>query len=185
MAEEIEIEKKYEVKRLPENLMNFEHMTIEQSYLNKGGSPIRLRKFIKKDEINYIFSKKVRVDSNEFECIEHNVNLSESLYNELLNVKEGRTIIKTRFKIPLEDGLKVDLDVYHDFFEGVCVAEIEYASIEQAKDYKTPNWLGEELSNLKKMSNSYMATKAKDIMEYIKYIPPNLDITNFNIKKTN
>lgn len=37
MAKELEIEKKYKVKRLPENLSGFEHKTIEQSYLNKGG----------------------------------------------------------------------------------------------------------------------------------------------------
>lgn len=60
MAKELEIEKKYKVKGLPKNLENFEHKTIEQSYLNKGGAPIRLRKFIKGDKIQCIFSKKVR-----------------------------------------------------------------------------------------------------------------------------
>ena len=47
LNEELEIEKKYKVKELPENLSSFEYELIEQSYLNKGGEPIRLRKFIK------------------------------------------------------------------------------------------------------------------------------------------
>lgn len=171
MAEEIEIEKKYKVKKLPSNLMKFDHMTIEQSYLNKGGAPIRLRKFIKGNEVRCIFSKKARVAEGSFECVEHNIELPENLYQEFLSAKEGRTIIKTRYKIPLTDGLKIDLDVFHDFFEGVCVAEIEYTSIEQANNYKVPDWLGEELTDSEKLANGYMATKANDISEYVDYIP--------------
>lgn len=170
MGKEIEIEKKYKVKKLPENLEECENFTIEQSYLNKGGSPIRLRKFIKSDKINYIFSKKVRVAKDMPECIEYNIELTEEIYLKLLEAKEGRTIIKTRYKVPIGDGLKVDLDVFHDFFEGVCIAEIEYKSIDQANNYIVPNWLGEELFGIEKLHNSYMATKANDISEYYDFI---------------
>lgn len=170
MAKEIEIEKKYKVKKLPENLNTFEHMTIEQSYLNKGGAPIRLRKFIKENETRCVFSKKARVNEGSIESVEHNINLTEELYKEFLEAKEGKTIIKTRYKIPLKDGLKIDLDVFHDFFEGVCVAEIEYTSEEQANNYAIPEWL-EEISDSEKLSNSYMATKANDINEYAEFIP--------------
>ena len=170
MAKEIEIEKKYKVKRLPENLEKYEHKTIEQSYLNRGGSPIRLRKFIKEKEIHCVFSKKVKVEKGSIECIENNIELPEKIYQDLLEAKEGRTILKTRYIIPLEDGLKVEIDIFHDFFEGVCVAEIEFNSIEQAKNYTVPSWLGEELTGEKKMTNVYMATKADDISEYEEYI---------------
>lgn len=171
MVKEFEIEKKYKVKKLPENLCDFEHKTIEQSYLNKGGAPIRLRKFIKDNQIHYVFSKKARIAENSFECIEHNIDLSEDIYQKLLNAKEGRTIIKTRYKIPLSNELNIDLDVFHDFFEGVCIAEIEYKSIEQANNYKVPDWLGEELTNSDKLANGYMATQANNINEYIEFMP--------------
>lgn len=171
MTKELEIEKKYKVKRLPENLDRFEHKSIEQSYLNKGGAPIRLRKFINGNQICCVLSKKARITEGSFECIEHNIELPEDIYQELLNAKEGRTIIKTRYKIPLTNGLNIDLDVFHDFFEGVCIAEIEYESIEQANNYRVPDWLGEELTNSEKLTNSYMATKANDISEYIDFMP--------------
>lgn len=171
MTKELEIEKKYRVKRLPENLDSFEHKVIEQSYLNKGGAPIRLRKFIKDDQIRCVFSKKARIAEGAFECIEHNIELPESIYEKLLSAKEGRTIIKTRYKIPLTNGLSIDLDVFHDFFEGVCVAEIEYESIEQANNYRVPDWLGEELTNSEKLANGYMATHADNINEYVDFIP--------------
>lgn len=170
MAKEVEIEKKYKVIKLPDNLESFEYKTIEQSYLNKGGAPIRLRKFIKGENIQCIFSKKVRIAEDAIECIEHNIELPENIYQELLNAKEGKTLIKTRYKIPLEDGLNVELDIFHGSFEGVCVAEIEYESVEQAKNYNVPEWLGEETTNIKKLSNSYMATQDVSISEYEEFM---------------
>ena len=170
MSKEIEIEKKYRVKKLPENLNDFEHITIEQSYINNGGSPIRIRKFISANTHKYIISKKARIKEGSFEFVENNLELPEEVYQGLLEFKEGRTIIKTRYKIPLQDGLKLDLDVFHGFFEGVCVAEIEYESVQQANDYKVPAWLGEELTNAKKLANVYMATQVSDISEYDEYM---------------
>ncbi|MBO5349884.1 MAG: adenylate cyclase [Clostridia bacterium] len=171
MAKELEIEKKYKVKRLPQNLDKYEHKTIEQSYLNKGGAPIRLRKIIKGENVQWIFSKKARIAEGSFECIEHNIKLPENIYQELLNAKEGRTIIKTRYKITLQSGLNVELDVFHGFFEGVCIAEIEYKSVEQANNYRVPEWLGEEVTNLEKLANGYMAMQADSISDYEEFIP--------------
>lgn len=172
MLKEVEIEKKYKVKRLPCNLEEFEHLTIEQSYLNKGGAPIRLRKFIKENEVKCIFSKKTKKEQDSLEKIEYNIELSEELYQEFLKAKEGRTILKTRYKIPLENGAKMDLDIFHDFFEGLCIAEIEYVSVEQANNFKIPEWLEgvEGIEDFEKLTNSYMATKAIDINEYKEYI---------------
>lgn len=170
MAKEIEIEKKYKVKALPENLDSFEHMTIEQSYLTKEGTPIRIRKFIRENEVKCIFSKKAIVNEEKFECIEYNIELPENLYEEFVEAREGRMISKTRYKIPLDDGLKVDLDVFHGFFEGVCIAEIEFKNVEQFENYKVPDWLGEEIVERKKSTNQYMASKAKDISEYEEFM---------------
>lgn len=64
----------------------------------------------------------------------------------------------------------MDLDVFHDFFEGVCIAEIEYSSIEQANNYCIPSWLGEEVTDLDKLANGYMATKTDDVSEYSDFI---------------
>ncbi len=166
MAMEHEIEKKYQVLELPTNLNDYEYMEIEQSYLNKGGAPIRLRKFKDRNSIRCVFSKKARLEEGSFECIEHNIELPEDIYNQLVTAKEGRTIFKTRYRIPIDDNLNIDLDVFHDFFEGLCIAEIEYSSIEQANSFCVPNWLGKEVTTQEEFANGYMATKANDISEY-------------------
>ena len=171
MAKEIEIEKKYKVRKIPGNINSYEHKEIEQSYLNRGGSPIRLRKFTKGNESRCVLSKKVRNEEDaSIQCTETNIELPEEVYEELLKAKEGRTLKKTRYLIPLADGLKVELDVFHDFLEGVCIAEIEYRSLEQANNYCIPNWLEEITTEAKELSNNYMATQAKDRQEYIEYI---------------
>ncbi len=68
--------------------------------------------------------------------------------------------------MPLEDGLKVEIDKFKEFFDGVCFAEIEFKSEEQANSYKIPDWLGEDISNQKRVKNGYMAILAQDIGEY-------------------
>lgn len=168
MSRETEIEKKYKVLRLPEGFPNYPHKEIEQSYLNKGGEPIRLRRFEQNGEVSCLLSKKVR--ESDICCVEHNISLPPEVYEALKEAKEGRTISKTRYIIPLYGGLKAELDVFHDFFEGLRYAEIEFPSVEAAESYKTPDWLGEPQSSRGVLSNYYMAVVAEDIGEYREFM---------------
>lgn len=168
MSRETEIEKKYKVLRLPEGFPNYPHKEIEQSYLNKGSEPIRLRRFEQNGEVSCLLSKKVR--ESDICCVEHNISLPPEVYEALKEAKEGRTIRKTRYIIPLYGGLKAELDVFHDFFEGLRYAEIEFPSVEAAESYKTPDWLGEPQSSRGVLSNYYMAVVAEDIGEYREFM---------------
>ena len=82
------------------------------------------------------------------------------------NKIDGRIIYKTRYVVPLDNGLKVEIDRFKGFFEGVCFAEIEFKSEEQARSFEVPEWLGEDISNQKRVRNGYMAVEAGDIEEY-------------------
>jgi CYTH domain-containing protein len=163
----VEIEKKYRVIKLPEDIEKYKKIEIEQSYLNHGSKPtLRLRKY---NEDEYILSYKAR--KNEYKddlsiCDEVELPLSKESYEHLRNKIDGRTIYKTRYVIPLDGGLKVEIDKFKGFFDGVCFAEIEFKSEEQANSYKIPDWLGEDISNQKRVKNGYMAILAQDIGEY-------------------
>lgn len=163
----IEIEKKYRVRELPVDIEKFQKIEIEQAYLNHGCKPtLRLRKY---NEDQYILSYKARKKEyrNELSvCDEIELELSKEAYEHLKNKVDGRIIYKTRYIVPLDNGLKVEIDRFKDFFDGVCFAEIEYKSIEQANSYKIPSWLGEDISNQKRIKNGYMAIVAKNIDEY-------------------
>lgn len=168
MSRETEIEKKYKVLKFPDGFPNYPHKEIEQSYLNKGGEPIRLRKFEQNCEVTCVLSKKVR--ESDIRCVEHNITLPLEVYEALKEAKEGRTIRKTRYIIPIDGGLKAELDVFHDFFEGLRYAEIEFPSVEMAESYKTPDWLGEYQPSTGVLSNYYMAVIAEDIGEYREFM---------------
>lgn len=168
MPREIEIERKYKVLTLPDGFPDYPHKEIEQSYLNKGGEPIRLRRFEQNGEVRCVLSKKVR--ESDIRCTEYNIPLPLEVYEALKQAKEGRTIRKTRYVIPLEGGLKAELDVFHDFFEGLRYAEIEFPSVEMAKSYVTPDWLGEYQPSTGVLSNYYMAVVAEDISEYREFM---------------
>ena len=162
----VEIEKKYKVIKLPKDIEKYKKIEIEQSYLNHGKPTLRIRKY---NEDEYILSYKARKKEYKEDlsvCDEVELPLSQESYEHLRKKVDGRIIYKTRYVIPLEDGLKVEIDKFKEFFDGVCFAEIEFKSEEQANSYKIPDWLGEDISNQKRVKNGYMAISAKDIEEY-------------------
>ena len=163
----IEIEKKYRVMELPKDIEMYKKIEIEQAYLNQGCKPtLRLRKY---NDDEYILSYKARKKEyceNLSVCDEIELPLSKEAYEHLKNKIDGRIIYKTRYVIPIDNGLKVEIDRFKDFFDGVCFAEIEFKSIEQANSFEVPTWLGEDISNQKRVKNGYMAIEAKSIDEY-------------------
>lgn len=162
-----EIEKKYKIRKLPEDLEKYQKIEIEQSYLNYGCDPtLRTRRY---NEDEYILSYKAKKKGNKSDLSVHReveLPISEEAYENLKAKADGRVIRKTRYVVPLGDGLKAEIDMFRDFFEGVCYAEIEFESEEQANNYSTPDWLGEDVSSEKKLKNWYMAVVAESIEEY-------------------
>lgn len=152
---------------------DYEYKDIEQSYLNFGCKPaIRLRRFNNED---CILSCKSKRDSNADVqiCDEYEVPLSNDAYLHLKTKIDGRVLYKRRYIIPLNDGLKVELDLFSDFFEGVCFAEIEFDSEEQANSYIVPEWFGDDITGDIRVTNGYMSIKATSIDEYMDLLVAN------------
>ena len=60
----IEIEKKYRVTQLPEDLEKYQKIEIEQAYLNHGCKPtLRLRKYNEDEYILYIRQKEKDIET--------------------------------------------------------------------------------------------------------------------------
>ncbi|MBR0428422.1 MAG: adenylate cyclase [Clostridia bacterium] len=163
----IEIEKKYKIKQLPKDLEKYEKIEIEQAYLvNRSKITVRVRKYNKDKFILSYKMKKKKSQADISVCDEAELLLTEEAYEHLKEKCDGKVLKKTRYIIPLNDGLKVEIDRFNDFFNGVCFAEIEFKSEEQAKNYKIPDWLGEDISKEKRVKNGYMATVAENIDDY-------------------
>ena len=150
-----EIERKYGVKTIPNSLKIESIVNIEQAFIYRDfNTHIRIRKIettYPKKHTNYIYTLKTKGDieyNNNYDIgrkyeIENEISKEE--YEQLIKNKISKIIQKTRIVIPIENNLKVEMDVYYDYLEGFLTAEIEFENEEQAKNFIKPKWIGEEI----------------------------------------
>lgn len=145
----MEIERKFIPKDLPEDLNQYKHHKIEQAYLNTA-PVVRIRK---QDDEYFLTYKGGGMMARE----EYNLPLNETSYNHLLEKADGNIITKTRFLIPIHDGLTAELDIFEGKFAGMLLVEVEFESVEQANSFVPPEWFGEDVTNDGRYHNSYLS----------------------------
>lgn len=159
----MEIERKFTLKSLPDNLQNYPFHRIEQAYLCTN-PVVRVRR---QDEEYYLTYK----GSGMMEREERNLLLNKEAYYHLLLKADGNVISKKRYLIPLDhpaikEGfpqppsdycLTIELDVFDPPFAPLIMAEVEFGSREAAEAFVPPSWFDEEVTYCKEYHNSYMA----------------------------
>ena len=147
----MEIERKFLIKKLPANLKDYTSKTIEQGYLSTE-PVVRVRKSNEKYTLTY---KSKGFLSRE----EYNLPLTEASYYHLKEKVDGNIISKKRYLIPLGSNLTIELDVFNAPFDTLVLAEVEFATEEQAKSFIPPDWFGEDVTYSHEYQNSYLSTK--------------------------
>ena len=145
----MEIERKFLIKKLPDNLTSYKARKIEQAYLCTD-PVVRVRR---DNDVYYLTYKSKGMIVRE----EYNVPLTKEAYRHLLAKADGNIITKTRYEIPEKDNLTIELDVFEGKFDGLLLAEVEFASEEEALGYIPPEWFGEDVSNSTKYHNSTLS----------------------------
>lgn len=156
----MEIEKKYLVAALPDDLERYEKWEIEQGYLCRE-PVLRIRR---KNE-DYILTYKSRgaVGSQPGGPAKVNVNneaefpLTETAYRHLRQKADGKLITKTRYRLPYGKYI-IELDVFHGEREGFLLAEVEFDTVEESRSFSPPPWFGEDVSGDERYTNSYLAS---------------------------
>ncbi len=150
----MEIERKYAILRMPEDLSGYEKKVIEQGYLCHNPT-IRIRK----SNEEYILTYKSKLGVDSCKQVKANVNhevelpLTEEAYYTLRAKTDGNMIYKTRYLIPLQDGLTAELDVFEGLLKGLVFAEVEFPDISSATEFIPPAWFGKNLSPDKRFTN--------------------------------
>lgn len=148
----MQIERKYLINTLPENLDTYPHRKIEQGYLCT--SPVvRIRK---QDEEYFLTYKSKGLMSRE----EYNLPLTQEAYEHLKPKADGYTISKTRYLIPLDETHTIELDVFDPPFAPLYMAEVEFATVEEAENFTPPEWFGEDVTFDGSYHNSAMSKGA-------------------------
>ena len=145
----MEIERKYLVKSIPENLKDYPCRVMEQGYLNIA-PVIRIRKDNDNFELTYK-SKGLMVRE------EYNLPLTKEAYEHLLLKIDGRLIKKRRYMIPLEGNLTVELDVFEGELAPLILAEVEFPDEDSALSFTPPDWFGEDVTCSGKYHNSHLS----------------------------
>ena len=165
-----EIERKYAVNYLPENLKIANILDIEQAFIYKDAKTvIRIRKIQdkKSDDIQYVYTVKTKGDiENDKDSTVANAYEIESYiqkedFNELIKNRISNIIRKTRMVIPIENNLNVEMDIYKDDLQDFITAEVEFPSEDIANTFQKPEWLGEEMQ-YKELSNWKLSNMTKE-----------------------
>lgn len=145
----MEIERKYLISRLPEDLDSYPCRQIEQGYLNTE-PVIRIRKDGETYELTYK-SKGLMVRE------EYNLPLSEEAYLHLRTKIDGRLIQKKRYRIPLSDIFTAELDIFEGDLAPLILAEVEFPDIRTAESFLPPDWFGEDVTFSGEYHNSRLS----------------------------
>ena len=127
---------------------------IAQSGIELSG--IAQRDIEQREEYIFCYKGKGRLSREEY-----NLPLTKEAYESLLGKIEGRVIQKSRYEIPC-GKYTVELDVFHGELEGLCYAEVEFYSLEEAKTFQPLDWFSEELTEERGYSNAELSF-AKDL----------------------
>lgn len=160
----MEIERKFTVKKLPDNLQSCRFLKIQQAYLNTD-PVLRIRR---QDEHYYLTYKGKGLLARE----EYNLPLNQASFEHLLPKADGNIISKTRYLIPIEHpafrsgyqppedpSLTIELDVFDPPFAPLIMAEVEFPSLEMANAFLPPDWFLSDVTNDPAYHNSNMSRR--------------------------
>ncbi len=160
----MEIERKYLVKELPE-LSGAETKKIEQAYLCRG-PVVRIRR----SNDDYILTYKSKLGLSQEHAIQNTeveLPLTKEAYEHLKQKADGSAVEKTRYILPIGEGLKAELDVFEGRLSGLVFVEVEFPDEERAIQFVPPVWFGEDVSAYYVFSNGYLSEVA-DLEEWHK-----------------
>lgn len=145
----MEIERKYLIEELPEDLENYPFHIIEQGYLNTE-PVVRIRR----QDDDYILTYKSK---GLMVREEYNLPLTKEAYEHLSSKVDGYMISKTRYLIPLDAGHTIELDIFHGHLNGLKMAEVEFAAKEEADSFVPPLWFGRDVTFSGEYHNSQLS----------------------------
>lgn len=171
--EEMEIERKFTVRSLPDKLKTYASHLIEQAYLNTD-PVIRIRK---QDNDYYLTYKGKGLLARE----EYNLPLNEESYYHLRQKADGNIISKTRYLIPIQmppyaenaalseqeknTPLTIELDVFNAPFAPLVIAEVEFPTENAAHAFLPPSWFAQDVTYDPKYHNSALSRQPMEDTE--------------------
>lgn len=144
----MEIERKFIIKNVPEQIFNFPCKKISQGYISTD-PVIRIRQM----DTQYFLTCKGQglISREEFE-----LEITESQFTHLSTKLDTTLLEKTRYFIPIQGNLTIELDFFSGNLSGLIIAEVEFSSIEEAEIFEAPEWFLMDVSQISQFHNSHL-----------------------------
>ena len=149
----IEVERKFLLAEPPDGLAEHPAKRLEQGYLaiDPAGAEVRVRR---KDDDTLMT---VKSGIPGLVRAEEEFAIDADRFARLWSLTAGRQVVKTRYFVPLDDGLTAEVDVYDGDLDGLLTAEIEFPDEQTALAYEAPAWLGRDVTGDKRYANQALA----------------------------
>lgn len=155
----MEIEKKFLVRELPDDLDSLEKKVIEQGYLCVE-PVVRIRR--SNDDYILTYKSRFGIEDKGAEDVRVNhemeVPLGREGYLHLKAKTDNHTIEKVRYLVPLDDGHTAELDIFSGVLKGLCIVEVEFKDENDAAEFSPPSWFGKNVSDDVRYTNSFLST---------------------------
>lgn len=147
----MEIERKFLVKYLPENMEKFEQKRISQGYICTN-PVVRIRR--SNDDYFLTYKSKGLMAREEYE-----MPLTAEAFEHMLPKIDGILIDKIRYMVPLDEKRVAELDIFQGTLAPLRLVEVEFESIEEANVFVPPAWFGDDVTNSGEYHNSNLSKR--------------------------
>lgn len=146
----MEIERKFLLDTLPDDIEQQPHNLIQQGYIvTDSSNEVRVRA---KGEKHYLTIKQGSgLSRNEVE-----IAISEDQFAALWRLTVNSRVEKIRYDYPGHTSL-IEIDVYNDVLFPLKVAEVEFTSVEESREFEAPAFFGREVTEDKSFKNASLA----------------------------
>lgn len=150
--EQREIERKFTVSQLPEQLLdNAQSSEIKQGYLIlEGERELRIRK--RDNEFSMTLKQGSGLERSEQEH-----SISAELFAMLWPLTTGKRVEKIRYLVD-ENGHTLEIDIFSGALTSLIVLEVEFSSVEASRQFKIPDFVLKEVTADKTYKNAALAT---------------------------
>ena len=150
-----EIERKFLVKHLPDQIDSYPQSTIRQGYLITTDDGIELRVRQKAERFFQTIKMGKGLSRTEIE-----IPLSGDQFNALWPHTTGRRVSKIRYKVPVGDHT-AELDCFDGDLADLEMVEVEFSSVEASQQFTPPAWFGSEVTEDERYKNKWLAQNGK------------------------
>src|SRR5437899_3305843 len=147
-----EIERKFLVDRVPDEMQPVAVRSLVQGYLLERHQGLEVRVRRADDECTLTLKS-----GSGMVRAEEEIPIEPDRFERLWPLTDGRRIEKLRHVFALPDGLQAEVDVYAGALHGLLTAEVEFGSEDAAQRFVAPAWMGRDVSGDPRYSNGALA----------------------------